>query len=61
MTSLNFSVNRCFDQIQSDQLISKLSQLFTKANSKPERYVMVVLAGKAPFYCGGYKPSGISG
>jgi hypothetical protein len=54
MPSLKFSENMSFDQLQSDKLLSGLSQLFTKVAGKPERYVMADLAGdKAPLYCGG--------
>jgi phenylpyruvate tautomerase PptA (4-oxalocrotonate tautomerase family) len=57
MPFLKLSTNVTIDQSQSDQLLSRLSQLLAKEAGKPERYVMVELAGgKAMFFGGSNQP-----
>lgn len=57
MPFLKLSTNVTIDQSQSDQLFSRLSQLLSKETGKPERYVMVELAGgKAMLFGGSNQP-----
>ena len=59
MPFLKLSTDVTIDQTQSDQLLSRLSQLLAKETGKPERYVMVMveLAGdKAMLFGGSNQP-----
>ena len=57
MPFLKLSTNVTIDQAQSEQLLSGLSQLLAKETGKPERYVMVELAGgKAMVFGGSNQP-----
>lgn len=57
MPFLKLSTNVTIDQTQSGQLLSELSQLLAKETGKPERYVMVELAGgKAMLFGGSNQP-----
>jgi len=57
MPFLKLSTNVDIDQTQSEQLLSELSQLLAKETGKPERYVMVELAGgKAMLFGGSNQP-----
>ena len=57
MPFLKLSTNVTIDQSQSEQLLSELSQLLAKDTGKPERYVMVELAGgKAMLFGGNNQP-----
>jgi len=57
MPFLKLSTNVTIDQSQSEQLLSKFSQLLAKETGKPERYVMVELAGgKAMSFGGSHQP-----
>lgn len=57
MPFLKLSTNVDIDQSQSTQLLSDLSQLLAKETGKPERYVMVELAGgKAMVFGGSNQP-----
>jgi phenylpyruvate tautomerase len=57
MPFLKLSTNVTIDQTQSDQLLSRLSQLLSKETGKPECYVMVELAGdKAMLFGGSNQP-----
>lgn len=57
MPFLKLSTNVAIDRTQSEQLLSGLSQLLAKETGKPERYVMVELAGgKAMLFGGNSQP-----
>ncbi|MDD5461115.1 MAG: phenylpyruvate tautomerase MIF-related protein [Methylococcales bacterium] len=57
MPFLKLSTNVAIDQSQSEQLLSELSRLLAKETGKPERYVMVELAGgKAMLFNGSNQP-----
>jgi phenylpyruvate tautomerase len=57
MPFLKLSTNVAIDQSQSEPLLSGLSQLLAKETGKPERYVMVELAGgKAMMFGGSNQP-----
>lgn len=57
MPFLKLSTNVSIDQTQSEQVISELSQLVAKETGKPERYVMVEVAGgKTMLFGGGNQP-----
>lgn len=57
MPFLKLSTNVAIDQSQSDQLLGELSKLVAKEIGKPERYVMVEVAGgKAMLFGGGNQP-----
>ena len=53
MPFLKVSTNVSIDQTKSEQLLSELSQLLAKETGKPERYVMVELAGGNTMLFGG--------
>jgi phenylpyruvate tautomerase len=53
MPFLKLSTNVTIDQTQSGQLLGELSQLLAKETGKPERYVMVELAGGKTMAFGG--------
>jgi phenylpyruvate tautomerase len=53
MPFLKLSTNITIDQTQSEQLLSELSQLLAKETGKPERYVMVEMAGSKVMLFGG--------
>jgi len=53
MPFLKLSTNVDIDQNQSEQLLGELSQLLAKETGKPERYVMVELAGGKTMLFGG--------
>lgn len=53
MPFLKLSTNVTIDQSQSEPLLSGLSQLLAKETGKPERYVMVELAGGNAMLFGG--------
>jgi phenylpyruvate tautomerase len=53
MPFLKLSTNAAIDQAQSEQLLSGLSQLLAEETGKPERYVMVELAGGEAMLFGG--------
>ncbi len=55
MPLLKLSTNVSIDQNQSEQLLRELSQLLAKETGKPERYVMVELAGGKAMVFGGSK------
>jgi phenylpyruvate tautomerase len=57
MPFLKLSTNVTIDQTQSEALLSGLSQILAKETGKPERYVMVELAGgKAMMFGGSDQP-----
>ena len=57
MPFLKLSTNVTIEQSQSEPLLSGLSQLIAKETGKPERYVMVELAGgKAMLFGGSNQP-----
>lgn len=57
MPFLKLSTNITLDQAQTKQLAQEMSQLMAKETGKPERYVMVELAGaKAMLFAGQDEP-----
>ena len=57
MPFLKLSTNVTIGQSQSEQLLGDLAQLLAKETGKPERYVMVELAGgKAMVFGGSNQP-----
>ena len=57
MPFLKLSTNVTIGQSQSEQLLGDLSQLLAKETGKPERYVMLELAGgKAMVFGGSNQP-----